>query len=287
MADSRQSFIWAIKQQESGGDYNVVNSSSGALGAYQVMPSNIADWTRQALGQSISPQQYLSDPIAQDRVAETILGGYYDQYGARGAAAMWYSGQPDPNKTFGNPSVADYVNQVINRMNSSPPVSGSTSVQTGATVNRADDLANGLAQGIQVSAKSILGPTLKWTGWVLITGAGLVLVTLGAVLIIQQSKPVQEAKKAVEGFVGAKTGGAVSKGTAVKKAAAPKAASKQFKQPRGPVSEKVEFQTEEQATAQKSFGAAHPSYGPPPTVTRKPVKGRRRTRRPVKKVSRG
>lgn len=284
MADSRQSFIWAIKQQESGGDYNVVNSSSGALGAYQVMPSNVSEWTRKALGKSLSPQQYLSDPTAQDRVADTILGGYYDQYGARGAAAMWYSGQPDPNKTYGTPSVADYVNEVVNRMTSAPPVNGSTSVQTGATVNRADDLANGLAQGIQVSAKSILTPTLKWVGWVLITGAGVGLVTLGAVLILQQSKPAQGVKTALENFAGAKTGG-----KAPTKAAPPVTKTTATTRPKASVkSEKVEFQSEQQATEQKSFGAAHPSYGPPATVTRKPVK---RRRKPVqasrKKVPRG
>lgn len=109
-------FLAAIAQQESGGNYGDVNSGSGALGKYQVMPDNVADWTRRALGRSETPDQFLHDPSAQEAVARTILGGYYSQYGAAGAAAMWYSGQPDPTKTYGSPSVAEYVKEVLARL---------------------------------------------------------------------------------------------------------------------------------------------------------------------------
>ena len=253
MADSRASFLWAIKQQESGGDYNVVNSGSGALGAYQVMPDNVASWTQQALGKALTPQQFLSDPSAQDRVAESILGGYYDKYGARGAAAMWYSGQPDPNKTYGSPSVADYVNQVISRMTSAPPADGSTPTQPGSGVTGAglsDSLAGGLSQGIAVAAKSVLAPTLQWFGWVLITGTGVGLMILGSVLILQQSKPAQELKKGLEKVAAVETGGKAPKKTSAPRTRKPKkkAAPTRVK------STKTEFKTEQQATEPTSFG---------------------------------
>jgi hypothetical protein len=110
---TKSAFIAAERYQESGGNYQVVNPGSGALGAYQVMPSNLPAWLAQAGQPPMSPAQYLRDPAAQDAVAWTILGGYFDQYGGPGAAAMWYSGQPDPAATYGDPPVDEYVTDVM------------------------------------------------------------------------------------------------------------------------------------------------------------------------------
>src|SRR5487761_468880 len=109
-------FIAAERQQESSGDYQVVNPGSGALGAYQVLPSNLPQWLPESGQQDMSPDAYLACDPCQDAVAWTILGGYFDQYGAAGAAAMWYSGQPDPHATYGNPPVYQYVNDVLRLM---------------------------------------------------------------------------------------------------------------------------------------------------------------------------
>jgi len=112
----RQIFIWAERAQESEGNYQIVNPGSGALGAYQVMPSNLAGWLRQSGLPQMTPYQYLHNPHAQDRLAWVILGGYFVRYGPRGAAAMWYSGQPDWRKTYGDPPVYKYVDEVIAHM---------------------------------------------------------------------------------------------------------------------------------------------------------------------------
>lgn len=103
-----------IKQVESGGRYSVVNSI-GAVGAYQVMKGNIPSWTRQALGYSLTWQQFRDSPSAQDKVAAYILGGYLKKYGAAGAASMWFSGQPNPNSSAsdGGNTVAQYVTKVL------------------------------------------------------------------------------------------------------------------------------------------------------------------------------
>lgn len=106
-------FIEAIGIQESGGNYRVVNSSSGALGKYQVLPSNLGPWLRECKLPVVSPQKYLNSPTLQDQLAKCKLGGYYSQYGPRGAAAVWYSGQPDWRATYGNPPVYKYVESVI------------------------------------------------------------------------------------------------------------------------------------------------------------------------------
>lgn len=106
--------LGGIRQIESGGNYSVVNSI-GAVGAYQVMKANIPSWTRKALGHSLTWQQFRASKSAQDTVARYILGGYYAKYGAEGAAAMWFSGQPNPNSrsSDGGNTVRQYVDKVI------------------------------------------------------------------------------------------------------------------------------------------------------------------------------
>lgn len=104
--------IHGIGVQESGNNYHVVNSI-GAVGKYQVMKANIPSWSRKILGHSISWQTFRDSPALQEKIVQGILRGYFNKYGAAGAAAMWYSGQPNPNKTYGNPPVYKYVNSVI------------------------------------------------------------------------------------------------------------------------------------------------------------------------------
>lgn len=112
-------FLNAVKGQESGGRYDVVNDI-GAVGAYQVMPGNIGPWTQAALGRALTPAQFRASPAAQEAVARWRLGSYVNKYGYRGAAAAWYSGNPNRQNDYshvGNgPSVAAYVDQVMARM---------------------------------------------------------------------------------------------------------------------------------------------------------------------------
>jgi len=114
---SFEAFFWAISEQESHGRYGAVGPSvqggHHAYGKYQVMDYNIPSWTRQFYGQTLTVQQFLNSPKAQEAVARGQLHSYYNRYGARGAAAMWYSGKPNPNATFGNPPVYKYVNSVM------------------------------------------------------------------------------------------------------------------------------------------------------------------------------
>lgn len=106
-------FIWAEGQQESGGDYHAVNANSGALGRWQVMPANLPSWLARSGLPDMSAQAYLDSESAQNKVALTILGGDYKTYGPRGAASVWYSGQPDWKETYGVPPVYQYVDDVI------------------------------------------------------------------------------------------------------------------------------------------------------------------------------
>ncbi len=98
------SFLNAIVGQESGGNYNAINKDSGASGKYQIMPANIPQWSREALGRSVSLQQFRSSPKIQDAIASYMLRKYYNKYGAAGAAVAWYAGPGTAAKYVRNPS---------------------------------------------------------------------------------------------------------------------------------------------------------------------------------------
>jgi len=112
--------MWSISVQESGGNYSVVNSY-GAVGKYQVLKSNIPGWSKKVLGYSISWQKFRDSPQLQEKIVSGILRGYYNQWGARGAAAAWYAGPGNhnldmsTNKQPGGPSIKGYVDSVVNR----------------------------------------------------------------------------------------------------------------------------------------------------------------------------
>src|SRR6187399_582109 len=74
-----------------------------ALGKYGVVAANVPKWTAAALGQPLTPQQYLADPAAQDAVFKHRFGQYVNQFGEEGAARAWFGGPGNVN----NPGVTD------------------------------------------------------------------------------------------------------------------------------------------------------------------------------------
>lgn len=115
-----EKFVNSIAKQESGGNYKAVNKSSGALGKYQIMPSNIRSWSLSALGRSITPSQFLSNPQLQEQVARAKLQSYYKKYGAAGASQAWYGGPGSVGRNVsggkGYPSSNQYAAAVTRRM---------------------------------------------------------------------------------------------------------------------------------------------------------------------------
>lgn len=117
-----EQLAYGIRQVETGGvkgdPYRNVNPI-GATGAYQVMKANIASWTKEALGKSLTLDQWLGNKAAQDKVAVYKLGKSQKKYGSwESAAAVWFSGQPDPNSTAsdGGNTVREYVDKVAKAM---------------------------------------------------------------------------------------------------------------------------------------------------------------------------
>jgi len=121
-------FFYGIGQQESGGNYGSINSGSGALGKYQIMPANVPAWSQKYMGTKWTPQQFLGDPYKQEALAKAVLSDYYTKWGARGAASAWYSGNPASNLNYnsqnGGPSIGAYVDQVLGKSMGHPGTPG-------------------------------------------------------------------------------------------------------------------------------------------------------------------
>ena len=147
------SFFAAIAGQESGGNYSAINRSTGASGKYQIMPANIGPWSKQYLGRAVSVAEFRSSPAIQDQLARAVLQNYYNQYGLRGAAAAWYSGNPGAannySKVSNGPSIGAYVDQVLGRM-------GNARANFEAASVPAVDQAQAVRTGVKRSASSAL-----------------------------------------------------------------------------------------------------------------------------------
>lgn len=122
----------AVVQQESNGNHQLLNASgSGAMGLGQIMPENLPSWSQEALGRSISQEEFLSNPELQLKIIDFKLNQYWqaaivqangnEQEAVQRVAAWWYSGNPDkfqdttPQYWDGDayPSIADYSQQVL------------------------------------------------------------------------------------------------------------------------------------------------------------------------------
>ncbi len=140
----------AISSIESGGRYDllgpVTRTGDRAYGKYQVMGNNVGPWSRSVLGQELTPQQFLSNPQAQDAVFQAKFGEYVNRHGPTGAAKAWFAGEGgmhDPNrKDILGTSVADYA-----RKFNAASGGGLLGAQTGQPATQASGLLGNLTSG--------------------------------------------------------------------------------------------------------------------------------------------
>ena len=133
------SFMEAIAQQESGGDYGAVGPYTGprygrARGKYQIMESIWPGWAKEAGMAGAS----WNDPAAQERVARYKMSQYYERYGSWDLVAVaWFAGPGRANTAkregigaIGNisdvlgTSVSKYVETMNEGMTAPPPGAG-------------------------------------------------------------------------------------------------------------------------------------------------------------------
>lgn len=123
----------AIIGQESGANFQAVNRHSGALGYAQVMPENLPQWSKEALGFSVSRKDFLASPELQIAIVDFKLNQYWQKsiVASRGnvaiaiqrVAAWWYSGKPEKYTSTKTqyyaghryPSIAAYSQSILRR----------------------------------------------------------------------------------------------------------------------------------------------------------------------------
>lgn len=128
-----QALSRAIISQESDDNYGAINPHSGALGYAQIMPENLPEWSRSALGREVTIEEFLADPDLQHKIIEHRLTLYWQEalVDSRGnkdeavlmVASRWYSGDPDLYESqrpqyydgYEYPSIAEYSNRILRK----------------------------------------------------------------------------------------------------------------------------------------------------------------------------
>lgn len=111
------------------GDYSALGPTTRkgdrAYGRYQVMGSNVGPWTEKYLGRRLTPEEFLADQQAQDRVFDGEFGSYVQKYGPAGAARAWFAGEggmDKPNRRDGlGTSVAEYERKFTGNLGQGAP----------------------------------------------------------------------------------------------------------------------------------------------------------------------
>ena len=97
------------------GDYSALGpktrTGDRAVGRYQVMGANIPEWTKAALGRSMTPEEFAASPEAQDAVFDHRFGQYAEKYGPEGAARAWFAGEGGMNKGGARDSLGTTVDE--------------------------------------------------------------------------------------------------------------------------------------------------------------------------------
>ncbi len=142
----------------------IVKSGDRAYGKYQVMGNNISEWTKAALGKSMSAEEFLANPSAQDAVFKHRFGQYLNQYGnLRDAASMWFTGNTaakgagnQARDAQGRPiglTGSQYVDQFMKTMGSGGANVSHTDVRIG-TINVQTQASD--AQGIAKDLRPVI-----------------------------------------------------------------------------------------------------------------------------------
>lgn len=143
MADDLQRYADAIARIESGGRYGLVGPTHSrygrALGRYQVMEANLPSWLSAAGLPTMTPEQFLASPEAQDAVFRHRFGSYVQRYGPEGAAQAWFAGPgsigaPGAERRTDSlgTSVASYVRRFAEGLQQ-PPLSTGTRTASAPT----------------------------------------------------------------------------------------------------------------------------------------------------------
>lgn len=122
-----------IAHVESGGSqnpYSLVGKNTGkgdhALGKYQVLASNVPEWTQEALGHSMTPQEFLASPESQEKVAQYMVNKHLQAgKSPQDIGSIWFTGKPlaeagNVKDAYGT-TPSQYINKMNEGMNQAAP----------------------------------------------------------------------------------------------------------------------------------------------------------------------
>ena len=108
--------MYALGEVESGGSYTAYNSSTGAYGRYQIIPSSWRAWALEVLGNAYAAKT----PANQDAVASYKLHQTYDRVGSWPVVAYWWlTGRFNPDRWTWSSFARSYVDKIMRIYNSS------------------------------------------------------------------------------------------------------------------------------------------------------------------------
>jgi hypothetical protein len=188
-ASSLDAFMWAIGQEESGGNYKAHNPS-GALGKYQIMNFHLRggrEWAGQVFGHAVSEKEFLNSPAMQEQLARAELGRLYQKYGPAGAAAAWLTGSPDVNANVSDSNgttPAKYAKNVLALMARAPAnAGGGVSIDTGGTAS-ATQATDATQASYSDDPTCLFGMNIPLVGGVCILSKGKARAIEGGLLLI-------------------------------------------------------------------------------------------------------
>jgi hypothetical protein len=123
--DPMAAYRRATSSIESGGpegNYRAVGPQTKygrAIGRYQVLASNVPEWSEKYFGERLTPTEFLNNPAAQDAVYRGKFGEYVQKYGPEGAARAWFAGERNMNNmnaSDGHKTVRAYAQDFTNAL---------------------------------------------------------------------------------------------------------------------------------------------------------------------------
>ena len=116
-------FMYALGQVESGGSYTARNSTTGAYGRYQIIPSSWRAWAQEVLGNAYAPMT----PENQDKVAAYKLHQTYHRVGSWPPVAYWWlTGRINTNRSTWSSFARSYVDKIMAIYNGNSDVAGTS-----------------------------------------------------------------------------------------------------------------------------------------------------------------
>ena len=113
-----------IESRGSGG-YKAVGAThktmGRALGRYQIMEANLPQWSKDALGRSVTAEEFMANEKIQDAIFDHRFGKYVEKHGEENAARAWFGGEggiSKPNRTdvHGKKTIGSYGETFVSNL---------------------------------------------------------------------------------------------------------------------------------------------------------------------------